>query len=98
LPRALHFGFNTVALKPVTQVTAEKPSIEEVVERAGEGDVETALGREFVVSGTLQEPRIAVWDRGELLTLGSLVRRIAANLIEPEPEPSEEIGELLPMK
>lgn len=96
LPRALHFGFNTVALKSVTDVTASEPSIEQVVERAG--DVETALGREFVVSGTLKEPRIAVWDRGELLTLGSLVRRISSNLTEPVPQPTEEIGELLPMK
>lgn len=96
LPRALHFGFTSVALKPVTGVSAAEPSIEQVVERAGE--VETALGREFVVSGTLEEPRIAVWDRGELLTLGSLVRRIASNLIEPDPEPEEELGELLPMK
>lgn len=96
LPRALHFGFKTVAIKPVTEVPTAETTIEQVVERAG--DVETALGREFDVSGTLKEPRIAVWDRGELLTLGSLVRRISSNLIELEPEPSEGIGELLPMK
>lgn len=97
LPRALHFGFRAVTLPTVPpEAGGPAPSADAGVTMAP-AEV-TAIAREFVISGTLKEPLVAVWDRGELLTFGSLVRRVSANIAEP-PEPAPEVidDDLLPM-
>ncbi|QQL46165.1 hypothetical protein [Sulfuriroseicoccus oceanibius] len=99
LPRALHFGFRPVEL-PTLPTEADKPaSLTDGAELVPPAPAEVvAVGREFLISGTLKEPLVAVWDRGELLTFGSLVRRISANIMPPpDPEPESIDDELLPM-